>query len=203
VHALLSYSFDGVSGWDFVENLYGTDFIPLGPGLGLDVHDPSNSFDSHVIFASTGQAPAGPMLDEDGLARVYYMGGNGPHSGTRNTSFGLATLPSVDRFAGVGGTGTIKSTITVLVTGPTLTVTADSLAYGDATTLKGAAVTVATDNIVGLMVTDATPLSLSSTNATDAPVTFAGVADFSDYVGKEVSIVVELVDALVYSVGFV
>jgi len=109
----------------------------------------------------------------------------------------------VDRFAGVGGTGTIKSTITVLVTGPTLTVTADSLAYGDAATLKGAAVTVATDNIVGLMVTDATPLSLRSTNATDAPVTFAGVADFSDYVGKEVSIVVELVDALVYSVGFV
>jgi len=93
VHTLLSYSFDGVSGWDFVENLFGTDFIPLGPGLGLDVHDPSNAFDSHVIFASTGQPPAGPMLDEDGLARVYYMGGNGPHSGEARACAHASTIP--------------------------------------------------------------------------------------------------------------
>ena len=33
----------------FVEELYGTDFLPLGPGLGLDVHDPANAFDSHGL----------------------------------------------------------------------------------------------------------------------------------------------------------
>ena len=60
----------------------------------------------------------------------YYMGGNGPHSGVRNTSLGLATLPSFDRFAGVGGSGRATAAAARLVTGSRLTVTADALAAG-------------------------------------------------------------------------
>ena len=34
----------------------------------------------------------GIYANETGVARVYYMGGNGPHGGARNSSFALATL---------------------------------------------------------------------------------------------------------------
>ena len=36
-------------------------------------------------------AAAAPVAWQ-GKERLYYMGGNGPHSGARNSSFGLATL---------------------------------------------------------------------------------------------------------------
>ena len=55
----------------------------------------TGTFDSHVCFAAHL-----PLRMSDGSARVYYMGGNGPHSGARNSSFALATL-APDRFAGV------------------------------------------------------------------------------------------------------
>merc|ERR1711970_927513 len=61
---------------------------------------PTNAFDSHICFAA-----ASPVAVPEGH-RVYYMGGNGPHSGTRNSSFALATL-GTDRFAGLSGTGTV------------------------------------------------------------------------------------------------
>ena len=57
---------------------------------------------------------------KDGSARVYYMGGNGPHNGARNTSLALATLKSWEHFAGLSGTGNV--TLTKLkVTGKFLT----------------------------------------------------------------------------------
>ena len=55
------------------------------------------------------------------------MGGNGPHNGARNSSFGLATL-GLDRFAGLAGTGTLV-TRAVIVTGKTLMLTADVKVY--------------------------------------------------------------------------
>jgi hypothetical protein len=80
----------------------------------------------------------------DGTTRAYYMGGNGPHSGARNTSFALVTL-GADRFAGVtdaevGGVGTAGGVLTttvssslsktVNVTGATMIVTLDVLGGG-------------------------------------------------------------------------
>ena len=55
-----------------------TEFIPKGE---------LESFESHVCFAAHS-----PLRMPDGSAAIYYMGGNGPHSGARNSSFALATL---------------------------------------------------------------------------------------------------------------
>ena len=88
----------------------GREFIPAGP---------QGSFDSHVCFAAHM-----PMKMPDGSSRIYYMGGNGPHSGARNSSFAVATLPA-DRYAGLKGTGEIKETKMITVTGSKMTITAD------------------------------------------------------------------------------
>ena len=96
------------------------------------------AFDSHIIFAASGVHRFG------GLERVYYMGGNGPHYGVRNSSFALVTFRA-DGFAGVGaaaaggphgGAATHSDapleviTTTIKAGGGTLTVTAD-VAQGD------------------------------------------------------------------------
>ena len=59
-------------------------------------------FDSHICFAA-----ASPIKMKDGSARIYYMGGNGPHNGARNSSLALATLNSWDQFASVSGSGNV------------------------------------------------------------------------------------------------
>lgn len=48
-----------------------------------------NSFDSHICYAA-----AQPITDPESGAfeRIYYMGGNGPHSGERNSSFALVWM---------------------------------------------------------------------------------------------------------------
>jgi hypothetical protein len=56
------------------------------------------------------------------------MGGNGPHSGARNSSFALATLRP-DGFAGLGGHGTIQ-TRPVTVASARLVVTTDIVGDG-------------------------------------------------------------------------
>ena len=94
------------------------EFIPAGK-LG--------SFESHVCFAA--HTPL--RMEEDGSTRLYYMGGNGPHSGARNSSFGLATLPP-DRFAGLAAsTAAHAVSKPVLVTGKTLMLTLDATATSD------------------------------------------------------------------------
>jgi hypothetical protein len=118
VHCRLAWSADPLANWSWVDPgglgpkgaVPGREFIPAGP-LG--------SFDSHVCFAAHM-----PLKMPDGSARVYYMGGDGPHSGARNSSFALATLPP-DRFAGLQGTGEIAATKVVRVAGPRLLITAD------------------------------------------------------------------------------
>ena len=73
VHLRLSWSRDAEH-WNWVDQgaLTGKDFIPLGR-TGWK----HNAFDSHIIFAA-----AYPKQMADDI-RVYYMGGNGPHSGPR------------------------------------------------------------------------------------------------------------------------
>ena len=70
----------------------------------------AGSFDSHIIFAA-----AHPVRLETGEVRLYYMGGNGPHNGQRNTSLGLASM-AADTWLGVGGSGAWNSTQTQLLT---------------------------------------------------------------------------------------
>ena len=144
------------------------------------------AFDSHICFAA-----ATPFADADGVARVYYMGGNGPHSGERNTSLGLATLPSFDRLAGLRGTGRAVAARAVPVAASALTVTADGLA-------PGASVRVGAVGVAGLGLDDCPALALDDANATDAPLGL----DFSALVGTNVTLELELVGAVLYSVGF-
>lgn len=83
---------------------------------------------------SAGFAAHVPLRMPDGSSRVYYMGGNGPHSGARNSSFALATLPA-DRFAGVvAGPGSAQiAAVTqraLNITGGQIIVTVDVSAGG-------------------------------------------------------------------------
>lgn len=156
--------------------------------------EPINPFDSHICFA------AKPIEVSDGIPLIYYMGGNGPHDGWRNTSLGLATLPSVHRFAGIGGSGRVTASVETLVTGSQLTVTADSLTYG--ATASGSSLRVGVQDVEGLSVEDAVPISLKKANVTEEVATFVSGMDFDGLVGKNVTFEMELVDAMVYSLGF-
>ena len=64
-------------------------------------------------------------MEEDGTHRIH-MGGNGPHSGARNSSFGLATLDR-NRFAGISpstnGSAVVSKALTL--TSSTIRVTLD------------------------------------------------------------------------------
>ena len=73
MHCRLLFSHD-LHQWNEIDP-GGEDFIPLG-GHG--------TFDSHIIFAASG------VQRIEGQERVYYLGGNGPHYGARNSSLGLA-----------------------------------------------------------------------------------------------------------------
>eukprot|EP01052_Picozoa_sp_SAG31_P053396 SAG31_NODE_13669_length_854_cov_1.112583_1_plen_163_part_00 len=147
----------------------GREFIPKGP---------SGSFDSHVCFAAHM-----PLKMPDGSSRIYYMGGNGPHSGARNSSFALATLPP-DRFAGLKGTGRVAETKMVTVTGSKLLITADVESGGSVT--------------VGVVGHGAASQPIT-TSVTDGPV--HGL-ELGKLVGKEVQLTLLLKDATVYTIGF-
>ena len=130
------------------------------------------------------------------------MGGNGPHSGARNSSLGLATLRA-DGFAALAADGPTGHdagsifSVPLLCTGATLVATLD-VHEGS----LGGAVQI---GIAGpgsepsLDAGKATPLT---SNATDAPVRFEGGADFAAHVGKLVTLELRLQRASVYTVGF-
>lgn len=168
--------------WAWVEDngLTGSETIPLGD---------DGAFDSHVCFAA-----ASPVTWQ-GEERIYYMGGNGPHSGERNSSLGLATLRQ-DGFAAVAGSGTLV-TVDLLVTGPWLTATVDVGSAGGAGSVRLGL--RSGDGPAGLAVDKAAPLT---TNRTDAHVSFEGGADFSSLIGTKVVLEAQLDNAMLYSVGF-
>ena len=115
VHCRMSWSSQLASGWHWVDKggLTGKVFLPLGP---------KGAFDSHITFAADA-----PVIVADGI-QVFYMGGNGPHNGARNTSLGMLKL-GVDRFAGLRGSAKF-ATRSVLCTGPVLRLSADVAAGG-------------------------------------------------------------------------
>eukprot|EP01079_Euglenida_sp_SAG-EU17-18_P002935 gene2935-3513_t len=64
----------------------GTQFIPRGP---------VGAFDSHTVYTAW-HGDSGPLLDpaNNQTQLFYYAGGNGPHSGQRDDSIGLARGPT-------------------------------------------------------------------------------------------------------------
>ena len=186
VHLRLSWSLDAEN-WNWVDGggLTGKDFIPLGTTIGNSI----NPFDSHIIFAA-----AYPIrMKDDSSVRVYYMGGNGPHGGARNSSFGLATVRP-DGFASMAGSGTIVTRL-VRCTGPTLVVNVDVLGAGGSVRV-GVAGSVAP----GLSPSDAIPVT---SDVTDHAVVFSsGHATLANLVGKDIQLEIVLDRAAVYTVGF-
>ena len=125
------------------------------------------------------------------------MGGNGPHSGARNSSLGLATLRA-DGYAALtadGPTGHDAGsvfTVPILCTGPTLLATVDVLPVGGSVQI----------GCIEDPDVDADKALPIQTNVTDAPVSFRGGGNFSSLVGKMVILELRLQRASVYTVGF-
>ena len=182
VHCRLAWAASALGHWQWVEDqgLRGPEIIPLGP---------DGSYDSHVCFAAA--APVAWRGEE----RLYYMGGNGPHSGERNSSFGLATLRP-DGYAALRGTGSFL-TARLRVTGSTLTATADF--HNEAGSLQIGLSSASPHVVSGLLANASVPLKA---NSTDAAMKYAGGADFSSLLGLEVVLEVRMLSASLFSVGF-
>eukprot|EP00039_Didymoeca_costata_P002400 m.59923 g.59923 ORF g.59923 m.59923 type:complete len:495 (-) comp11280_c0_seq6:124-1608(-) len=187
VHCRLVWSPDAIH-WKWVDagGLEGKDFIPLGTSGGAQ----GNAFDSHVCFA------AARPVELDNEIRVYYMGGNGPHSGSRNSSFALATL-GLDRYAGLAGSGTM-TTRNITCTGAKLFVTVDILEEGGSVLIGGTTAN-GTSSLPGLTLSDAQPIVQNSTREV---VSFTSGSDFTHYINTDVSLTVKLDNAILYAVGF-
>ena len=115
------------------------------------------------------------------------MGGNGPHSGPRNSSFALATMRP-DGFASISGSGR-ATTVALRCTGPTLVVSAD---------VKGS-LKVGVPGAYGLTAEDASPVTGV---ANDQAVSFASQKNLSSLVGKDIVLELVLENANVFTVGF-
>ena len=147
----------------------------------------SGQFDSHVCFAA-----AYPIKLDDKVL-LYYMGGDGPHSGTRNSSFGLATM-RLDGFAGiknsVKGSAAMMETYSIQITGKYMIITADVVGY----------VKVALEGINGFGLNDCDTITK---DVTDIQVEWNGKKDISSLIGQSVKIQFELLDSVLYTFGFV
>ena len=172
VHCRLAYSIDLLSPWTYVD--FSTDFIPLGT-QGSSTTDPANAYDSHICFAAK-------PVTYDTEERIYFMGGNGPHNGDRNSSLGLATLRK-DGFLAVAGSGTYETNDLVLSS--SLRITADVIGPDGFVTL----VAIHGDDV------QVTPIT---TNVTDALLD----VDLSPWHGVAVSLRFELSNAALYTISF-
>jgi hypothetical protein len=193
VHCRLTYASKPEGPWQPVEGanvIEAPDFLPLGG---------PKAFDSHVIFAA-----ARPFRQGAGAAateHIYYMGGNGPHSGPRNSSFALATLRP-DGWASVHGQGSF-TTPSLTVTGAMLTATVDfgaSSSAGSGALRIGVLPDGATEPPIEFSLKNSVPLTA---NATDVPMHWHGRYSLVSLLGKAVKLQVNLEgDAMLYALGF-
>lgn len=182
VHCMLSWSRDSKT-WRWVDSAgleALKEFIPAGS---------NGSFDSHVCFAAHS-----PLRMPDGSSRVYYMGGDGPHSGARKSSFALATLPA-DRFAGMAsakGAATVVAATSraVNITGAHMLVTVDVAPGGSF--------------LVGVAGSSEFHQSKPLTaTGTDVQVEFKGSpVGLAPLVGQQRQLTVTLDRATLYTIGF-
>lgn len=116
----LAASHDGAAWWRVLPA--GEQLIRLGP---------TGAFDSHMTYLSVA-----PIVDDQGIMRVYYSGANGPHGSASNytvrrTCLGMATS-RVDRLAGLWSAPQNRHTPVEITTrpincsGPVLRVSADA-----------------------------------------------------------------------------
>ena len=211
VHTRLSYSKAGPLGpWEWVDPaglLAKPAFIPNGKMK-------EKEFDDHIIFPAhipfTVQPPP-PLSSKNGttqqpaVVRVYYMGGNGPHNGARNTSLGLATLRA-DGFSGISGTSasSFQTTSKVKVTGKYLRVSVDRTSAGDDDVTATAAAfsfKIGVSSAKGLGVADCNGAEGGS-DVTDAVVEYASGATFESLVGTSVVFEIQMAHAILYTISF-
>ena len=211
IHTRLSYSKAGPLGpWEWVDPaglLAKPAFIPNGKMK-------EKEFDDHIIFPAhipfTVQPPP-PLSSKNGttqqpaVVRVYYMGGNGPHNGARNTSLGLATLRA-DGFSGISGTSasSFQTTSKVKVTGKYLRVSVDRTSAGDDDVTATAAAfsfKIGVSSVKGLGVADCNGAEGGS-DVTDAVVEYASGATFESLVGTSVVFEIQMAHAILYTISF-
>ena len=191
VHCMLSWSADSEK-WQWVDSQGGLEalkeFIPAGG---------DSEFDSHVCFAAHL-----PLRMADGSSRLYYMGGDGPHSGERKSALGLATMDP-DRFAGVTTLGA-KDLSNVFT--PNIT----SVVSGRAVNVTGSHMTVTVDVDQGGSISigiaggpsDLTRSVAIRTSGTDVRVEFPGGVTLDPVVGESYPLQLFLDRATLYTVGF-
>ena len=187
VRCRLSWARTALSDWQWVEGdeKSGPELLPLGP---------SGAFNSHICFAANSPAR---WQDEE---RLYFMGGNGPHNGERNSSLGLATMRR-DGFAGVGGVGRLEL-LPILITAELLTVTYDAPPDGGALRIGLADPSIS----IGLSLEHSIPLTTSGTDHVMSFTGGCGGPDFGAYVGSNATLAIELsggAGGILYTVGFV
>mmetsp|Transcript_22001 Transcript_22001/g.43729 ORF Transcript_22001/g.43729 Transcript_22001/m.43729 type:complete len:485 (-) Transcript_22001:26-1480(-) len=181
----------GKSQWQWMEGDFETapDFIPLGK---------EGSFDSHICFAA-----ASPFRYQ-GQEHVYYMGGNGPHNGPRNSSLALATFRQFGLAALQGSDdNTVGTFVTraINVTQAMLTVSADFV--GSAGYLQlGVKSVVGEEAPIALNVNHSVPLTTNSTSATMHFIGGCGGPDFTFLIGKQVILEGRLLAARLFTIGF-
>ena len=162
--------------------------IPLGD---------AGTFDSHICFAASTPRRVGEGASAH--ERLYYMGGNGPHGGARNSSLGLAILRP-DGYAAVRSTHGIVFTTPLICTGRTLHVTADvDAGVGGGALQIGAAEGGPYPAPAALRAAHAVPLTA---NVTNAPMRYESGSDWSALVGREVVLEIRLTRAGLYSLGW-
>ena len=133
---------------------------------------------------------------EEAAEWLYYMGGDGPHDGARNSSFALATLRP-DGFASVRGHGSF-TTPSLTVTDAMLTATID-FAGGGALRI-GVLPDDATEPPATWSLDNSVPITA---NATDTPMRWLSDPDLTPLLGKTVKLEVSLEgDAMLYALGF-
>merc|ERR1719498_512710 len=147
----------------------------------------SASFDSHICFAAHK-----PVVMNDDIW-LYYMGGNGPHNGARNSSLGLATL-RMDGFAGLrsGQDEVTLATTPLQVEGDTLVITVDIVGAGGYACL----------GVVGHADLSTSSCRHVTSNATDAPIEFDTGSTLKSLVGSSVPLNIVAKNAVVYTLGF-
>eukprot|EP00483_Globobulimina_turgida_P007360 UN07374 len=142
----------------------GEQLIPLSPLKPV-------VYDSYICFT------AGYPVVIDGTVRLYYFGGNGPHSGQRESFFAMATM-RMDGFAGVmnkvqGQAATINS-FKLPVEGKYLCITAD--------VVKGV------DGSIGALLKDQNGFTSNSVtkNVTNFALSWGNNQDLTSLMGQDV-----------------
>ncbi len=191
VHCRLTYAANPEGPWRPVEGdniIDAPDFLPLGP----------ETFDSHIIFAAK---PIRRGTGADATELIYYMGGNGPHDGARDSALGLAMLRP-DGFASVRGHGIFTSP-SLNVTDALLTATVDFGAAGGALRI-GVLPDSATDPPIELSMKYSVPLTANATDATMRWSSRQGSSpDLESLIGQTVKLQMSLEgDAMLYALGF-